>query len=113
MKPYLGSYHGEKSARGRRCYVLGYQFGAQLLTVGADLEEALDELDERYGERVGSFAEDATLRDYGYDAETALEVALSCGDVRINGGGTTVWVDQYEWCREFANATEALRFLRG
>ena len=112
LKPYCGTYHGEKSARGRRCFLLGFQFGAVLLTVGASEEEALDEFDERHGERVGDYATDSALRDYGPDAEKAIDAAMNDGDIRMNDGGTTVWVDHYEWMKEFPNATEAMRFLR-
>ena len=112
MKPYVGTYHGERSARGRRAFVLGCQFGPMLLTVGADEAEALSEFDERFGERVGAYADDSALRDYGPDAESATDAAMSAGDLRINDGGTAVWIDHYEWLREFRNASEACAFIR-
>ena len=106
---YEGTYHGERSARGRKVFVLGAQFGPMLYCIGADCEEALNEFDERHGRRVGTYADDIDLRDYGPDAESAIENAMNDGDVRINDGGTVVWVDHYEFMHEFANLKEAYR----
>lgn len=96
----------------KRAFVLGVQFGPMLLAVGCTIEEAFDEWDERYGERVD--VEDATLADYpGDTVEERIESAMNDGEIRINSGGTMVWVDHYEWCRGFATVKEAGAFFRG
>lgn len=94
---YLGTYAGERSARGRRCFVLGFQFGPMLYAIGCDESEALDEFDERLGDRV----------EPDEFPEADFEKALADGEIRINDGGTVVHVDHYEWIHEFRNFREA------
>lgn len=97
----------------QKAYVLGYQFGPQLLVVTNSIQEAFDAFDELCGTPV-DFAEDAsTLADYGETAEEAIEAAMNCGDIRVNDGGTFVWVDPYEWVREFDSIRAAADFFRG
>lgn len=94
-------------------YVFGHAFGWQLLTVEADLDDALDEYDERFGTRVDFEADASTLADYdGATLDDQVESAMSAGDIRVNSGGTTVWVDHYEWVREFATVRAARAFTR-
>lgn len=103
-----------ESLRSRRVYLLGWQFGPTLLVIGGSAESALDEFDERYGTRVDPVADAATLADYdGTDVAERIEHALHCGDIRVNDGGTMVWVDPYEWMRELPNAAAAIAMLRG
>lgn len=87
--------------------VVGDEFGPVLLCVGHSVETALSEWDERHGQRVEP--EDSALADYSGGIEGALE----SGDVRVNDGGTLVWVSHYEWFREFRTVREAGRFWRG
>lgn len=104
IKRYTGNSYTDK------VYVLGFQFGPQLITRDADLEEAIDELDERFGRRVEM--DDPDLKDYGATPEEAIERAMGDGEIRINDGGTMVWVDHYEWFREFPNRKAALKWIR-
>lgn len=101
-----------KGYRGHSNFVLGAQFGPMLLAVNCcGLQQASDEWDERHGERVEP--DDAALADYeGETVADRIESAMNDGDIRINDGGTTVWVDHYEWVREFATPAEAGRFFR-
>lgn len=93
-------------------FVLGFAFGPVMLTAEAELEDAIEEFDERHGERVDF--DDAALLDYeGADTQERTFAAMDCGDIRVNGGGTFVWVDPYEWVREFETAREAMAFVRG
>lgn len=87
--------------------VVGDEFGPVLLFVGHSVETAIDEWDERHGQRVDP--EDAALADY----PGGIEGALESGDARVNDGGTVVWVNHYEWVREFRTVREAGRFWRG
>lgn len=97
--------------RTRRAFVLGVQFGPMLLACCCDLSEAIDEWDERYGRRVDPA--DSDLLDYnGATTEERIESAMSAGDLRINDGGTMVWVDPYEWMREFPTVRDAGAFYR-
>jgi hypothetical protein len=96
---------------GRGVFVLGHAFGPCLLAVDSDMGEAFDEWDERFGERFQS--EDRALADYEGDTpEAKFENAMICGDIRINDGGTAVWVDPYEWVREFKTEDEAIAHFR-
>lgn len=91
-------------------YVFGGPFGWQLLTLQADCDDALDEYDERHGTRVEP--DDPALRDYDGDTlDAKLESALNDGDIRINSGGTMVWVDPCEWMREFRTVKEARAWI--
>ena len=98
-------YRGCDSAR-KGCVVLGYEFGPCLFAFDCDLEEALNEFDERFGQRVED--DDPDLADYGDTPETQWDRALNDGDIRINDGGTAVWVSHYEWMREFNSRKAAL-----
>lgn len=93
-------------------FVFGDQFGWKLLTLEADCDDALSEFDERHGTRVEP--SDVDLQDYdGATLADKYESAMNAGDIRVNSGGTTVWVDHYEWMREFPTVSEARAFLRG
>lgn len=94
-------------------FVMGHAFGWLLLTMEACAEDALDEFDERHGTRVDVVADAADLRDYGgATVEEQIDAAMACGDIRVNGGGTMVWVDPYEWMRAFPTVREARAWLR-
>ena len=89
-----------------KVYVLGFQFGPHLVVVGESLDWALSELDERFGERVEPG--DTALADYvGSTDEERIESAIGAGDARYNDGGTFVWVDHYEWLREYDSVAAA------
>ena len=106
----LSVYNNESDDK---CFVFGHQFGPVFVAITDDLEDAIDEWDERHGQRV-DYEEDATtLRDYGPTDEEAVEKAMYDGDIRINSGGTTVWVDHYEWVREFDSIAAAFAFAFG
>lgn len=111
-------YQGVSNARyssdhGERFHVLGGACGPMLLCAHALLEEAFDEWDERHGERVDVVADATTLADYeGDTVEERIEDAMSHGDIRVNDGGTMVWVDPYEWCRSFRTGREAGQYFR-
>ena len=94
-------------------YVLGGAYGPQLYANCSGLEEAIDEFDERHGDRVDWDADASTLADYdGETVEEQFESAMNDGDIRVNDGGTTVWVDHYEWFRgPYATLSDALRAL--
>ena len=97
--------------RSPRAFVLGWQFGPKMLATCCSLEEAIVEFDERYGTRVE--ADDSALLDYdGATTDERIESAMAQGDIRVNDGGTMVWVDPYEWAREFATIREAGEFFR-
>lgn len=105
---YVGCGRGRDSGT----FVLGHAFGPCMLATRCTLEEAIDEFDERYGERVS--VTDSALADYpGETISERVEAALAEGDTRCNYGGTTVWVDHYEWVRQFATVRQAGRFFRG
>ena len=106
----IGSHY--PTHRNNRAIVLGHQFGPTLLVVTDLLQEAIDEWDERHGERVNPDTDADILSDYGPTTEEAIEAAMNCGDIRINDGGTMVWVDHYEWAREFQSISEAADFFR-
>lgn len=94
-----------------RAIVVGDAFGPRLLCAGASLEEAIDEWDERHGLRVEP--DDSALADYqGESVQDRIEAAVNCGDIRMNDGGTMVWVDHCEWFRTFSSVREAGRFFR-
>lgn len=110
---YVGTEPPSRYSHGERYHVLGTQFGPMLLCANASLEDALDEWDERYGERVDVVIDRTTLTDYdGATAQEQIESAMNCGDIRINSGGTMVWVDHYEWVRSFRTGREAGRYFR-
>lgn len=98
-------------------YLFGWQFGPVVAICADGIGAALDVWDEHYGQRVDVVADADTIRDYapakGYegDDDTAARLctALDDGDVRINDGGTTVWVDHSEWCREIAPSEARIR----
>jgi len=71
-------------------YLFGHQFGPVFLAIKSTFEEALSEWDERHGERADDLEDDA-----------AFDAALADGEVRVNDGGTVVYVDHYEWFREY------------
>lgn len=99
----VGSRRGEF---GVGAIVVGDEWGPWVLYVGGDVCDALDEFDERHAHRVE--VDDPALADYG-----GLEAAIDDGSIRINSGGTTVWVSDYEWLRTFASVRDAGRFWRG
>lgn len=77
-------------------FVFGDMFGPKFIACARGeaspdslLMEALNEWDERFGERA----------DFSSDA--GLEQALNDGEARVNDGGTIVYVDPYEWFREY------------
>lgn len=112
MKLYIGqdSYRCTEPRHGESLvHVLGFQFGPDLLVVGCDLEQAIDVLDELYGQPVDM--DDPALRDYGKTPEQALEAAMDAGDVRCSDNGL-VWVDHYEWIRSFSTPREAGAWIR-
>jgi hypothetical protein len=76
-------------------YLFGNQFGPMFLAVRASLEEALSEWDERHGTRADDIAD-----------EQELERAMNDGEVRVNDGGTMVYVDPYEWFREYETGAD-------
>jgi hypothetical protein len=86
-------------------YILGGEFGPLLLTVHADCQDALDEYDERHGQRVEDDPD--ALADIG-----GIEAGIEAGEVRINSGGTTVFVSPYEWLREFPSMRAARAWMR-
>jgi hypothetical protein len=93
----------------RGVFLIGHEFGPRLLAVNAELADAIDEYDERFGERVD--LSDSALADYdGATTDARIESAMDCGDIRVNHCGTMVWVSHYEWCREFASESDALKF---
>lgn len=104
--------HHYPTRRHQKATVWGHQFGPTMLAVGP-AHESVDEWDERHGMRVDPVADLATLRDYGPTVDDAIEAAMNEGDIRINDVGTMVWVDHYEWCREFDSIAEAAKFFRG
>lgn len=117
-------------AHERPCFVLGYEFGPVLLAVACHLEDAIDEMDELpSAQQVDWEADKDTILDYvdsytgdefdpeDLSEETQLQrgfyAAMDCGEIRMNDGGTTVWVSHYEWFREFDTVREAGQFIRG
>ena len=104
--------YSPRATADQKAYVLGVQFGPMLLVVTNSMAEAVDEWDERHGTRVDLEADASTLADYGPDTESAVEAAMLQGDIRINDGGTMVWVDPYEWCREFDSIRAAADYFR-
>jgi hypothetical protein len=110
---YIGTErHGRPWDRGPKAFVLGVQFGPMLLVASESCEEALNEWDERHGQRLDDDMQ--ALADYdGATDHERIESAMNCGDIRINDGGTTIWVDHYEWIREFDTIREAGMFFRG
>ena len=93
-------------------WVFGWQFGPVFIAYRCGLEEACDEWDEQHGQRLEDDLQ--SLADYkGEDDAERLETAMADGDLRCNDGGTMVWVDPYEWCREFSNPALATLFARG
>ena len=92
-------------------YVVGSAMGPHLYANCSGVEEALDEWDERHGTRVDWETDRATLADYdGATIEEQVESAMMAGDLRMNDGGTTVWVDHYEWMRgPFRTLSDAMR----
>ena len=85
-----------------RWFLMGWQFGPVAAILATSAGDAVDEWDEHYGERVDP--DDPALSDYvcppDASARSRVCAAMDAGDVRINGGGTTVWVDPHETMRE-------------
>lgn len=88
-----------------KAFVFGDDSGPTFVAITDDIHEALHEWDERFGRRVEP--DDPDLADYGPDTESAITHAVGYGDIRINDGGTTVWVNHYEWVREFEDIAPA------
>ena len=105
--------YSPRATADQKAFVLGlHMVGPMLLVVTNSMEEAIDEYDERYGARVDFEADADTLADYGPDTESAVEAAMLHGEIRINDGGTMVWVDPAEWCREFESIRAAADYFR-
>lgn len=102
-----GTTHRPIEFRGEgRVHILGDLCGPRLLVVDANCYEALDEWDKRHGLRVDDY--DPDLNDYpGEDVSARISSAMDCGDIRVNDGGTTVWVGYDEWMRSFATVRDA------
>lgn len=95
-------------------HVYGYLFGPKLLAVTDSIDEVIDEADERFGRRVDLVADARDLADFDGDSiEEQIESAIMHGEIRVNGGGTMVWVDPHEWLRSFHTVREAADFFRG
>ena len=108
---YVGGSQHIMPTNGYICWVYGDETGPLLLAVDAPVYDVVNEADERFGIRVD--LDDAALRDYpGRTPQDCLEHAIADGDVRVNDGGTTVWVNPYEWIRGFRTPREAGRFFR-
>lgn len=91
-------------------HLIGQQFGPMLLVVGGSIENAVDQFDELFGERVD--LSDPTLNDYeGGTVQDRVMDAQLCGDVRFNDGGTLVWVDPNEWFESFDSMRDACKRL--
>lgn len=101
----------------RSAFVIGDEFGPCILATNCSLEDAIDEWDERHGKRVDFDLDRECIRDYTeYDDSPNEEFpgffgAMNCGDIRINDGGTIIWVNHYEWFREFPTVKEAGKFF--
>lgn len=96
---------------GSNVFVVGNQFGPCLLAIDSDIQETIDEYDERFGDRVNP--EDSALKDYeGETLDDRITSAMESGDIRINDGGTMVWVDPYEWVKEFPTEAAAIAWIR-
>lgn len=94
-----------------KAFVFGWQFGPTLLVVTNSVEAAFHIWDEECGQRVDY--SDRDLQDYGDTLEERVSKAMDDGDIRTNDGGTTVWVDHYEWFRAFDTVKEAGAYFRG
>lgn len=90
---------------GKEYVVLGDMFGPDLLCIKTDVQEAIDEWDERFGQRLAG--NEDIFEDYGTTPEERFEKALDDGAIRINSGGTVVIVDECEWFRSFRTIAEA------
>jgi hypothetical protein len=91
---------------------MGDQFGPSLLAVDCSVTETIDEYDERFGTRVET--DDRALSDYpGETVEDRIGEAMNWGEIRINDGGTMVWVDPYEWIREYPSEEAAVKWAQG
>lgn len=102
-------------------FVFGDECGARFIAFHAELGDAINEFDERFGKRIE--ADDPDLKDYE-PAEDCTEhqrgepfaramAACDAGEARMNDGGTVVWVSPYEWVREFSDAADAMRCFLG
>lgn len=97
----------------RGVWLVGHQFGPVVFAIGCDLAEAIDEYDERDRARHVD-PSDPDLADYPGDTlAERIEAAMADGDIRVNDGGTMVWVDPYEWIRQFRTVREAGLYFRG
>jgi hypothetical protein len=106
---------------GASWFLFGWQFGPVAAILAEHCEDAYEEWDEHYGERVDVNSEDdkRTLADYEPNAEALAQgrsdlearawSAMDAGDIRMNGSGTTVWVDHYKWCQEVDSAARKRR----
>lgn len=85
-------------------FAFGHQFGPTLFVKAMDEGEVLDVWDEHCGERVDP--SDPALLDYdvtdgqlkeadGGRLGACFFAAMNCGDIRMNDGGTVVWVDPH------------------
>jgi len=93
----------------RSVILIGHEFGPCLLCTNADMDDAIDEWDEQFGDRVNPA--DPALDDYPGDTpEERLNSAIDSGEIRVNSGGTMVWVSPYEWAHEYPNRAEAEAF---
>ena len=97
--------------RSDRAFVLGHEFGPCLLALSCGEGEALDVYDEEFGHRVDF--NDSDLNDFPGDTlADRVESAMNDGEIRVNDGGTYVWVSHYEWMKEFAGVEQAKEFIR-
>ena len=97
---------------GSKAFVFGHQFGPAFIALSDSVEDALSEWDERFGEPVEE--DDPALSDYpGDEPWKQAGAAIDDGDIRVNDGGTVVWVDPYEWFREFEDIAEAFKYALG
>lgn len=93
-----------------RFFVFGLHSGPYMIATHSGLQEAIDEWDERYGQRVQP--DDPDLMDWGVTPEEGLDNALQAGEIRVNGGGILVWVDPYEWMQGFPSMRRLVLWFR-
>lgn len=103
MRWHKKMFYGFESEAKTTCYVVGAPFTDPVFACGVSLQDAINEFDERHGIRVQP--QDVTVHDY----ENGIEGAMNCGDVRVNDGGTIVWVDPNEYFRQYASLRDAIR----
>lgn len=104
IRTYTGTYNT------RQAFLLGDEFSVRLLCSNCTESEALHEYDEQFGERVDR--DDPALNDYDGDTlEDRIETAIDEGDIRVNDGGTMVWVSSYEWMHTFESTERAMSYV--